>query len=81
MTTHPIPSAADLLTEAATIAQDVALVAGMTAQQKLRGAVAAADQAYTAAVQAAVRGSGDWGAVQKDNHVFMQARNAAMEPS
>lgn len=43
MTTHPIPSAADLLTEAATIAQDVALVAGMTAQQKLRGLTASFD--------------------------------------
>lgn len=39
MTTHLIPTAADLLAEAATIAQDVALVAGMTAQQKLRGLV------------------------------------------
>jgi hypothetical protein len=81
VTTHPIPSAADLLTEAATIAQDVALVTAMTAQQKLRGAVAAADQAYTAAVQAAVRGSGDWGAVQMAKHAYMQARNAAKEQS
>jgi hypothetical protein len=79
MTADPIPTAATYLAEAATIAAEVVLVTGMTAQQQLRGAVHAADTAYTAAVQAAVGGSGDWAAVQTAKHVFMQARNAEKE--
>lgn len=36
----------------------------------------AADRAYTAAVQAAVGGSGDWAAVQMAGQVFKQCRAA-----
>lgn len=74
-------TAADYLAEAAVIATEVALVVGVAAQQKLRGAVTAADDAYTAAVKAAAGGSGDWAAVQAAKHAFMQARNAAKEQS
>jgi len=39
----------------------------------------AADAAYTAAVQAAVSGHGDWTAVQVAGHAVRQARSAKKE--
>lgn len=41
-----------------------------------RTALAAADDAYTAAVQAAVAGHGDWATVQVAGNVVRQARSA-----
>ena len=72
-------TAADYLALAAELATETALVTAVTAQQQLRGAVAAADIAYTDAVRAAVQGSGDWAAVQVAGNVFKQCRAAIKE--
>jgi hypothetical protein len=72
-------TAADYLALAAELATETALVTAVTAQQQLRGAVTAADIAYTDAVRAAVQGSGDWAAVQVAGIAFKQARAAIKE--
>jgi hypothetical protein len=77
--TVSIMTAADYLALAAELATETALVTAVTAQQQLRGAVTAANNAYTAAIQAAVGGSGDWAAVQVAGNVFKQCRAAIKE--
>jgi hypothetical protein len=72
-------TAAELNAEADVLERETALVTAVTAQQQLRGAVAAADIAYTDAVRAAVQGSGDWAAVQVAGNVFKQCRAAIKE--
>ncbi len=44
-------------------------------------ALTAADDAYTAAVQAAVSGAGDWEAVKVAGHAVRQARAARTGPN
>ena len=68
-------TAADLQALSATLADDIAQARGTAAQTQLMGLVAAADAAYTAAVQAAVGGSGTWGDVQQAGIVYKQVRS------
>lgn len=53
-----------------------AAVAKILTRKRLTEESAAADRAYTAAVEAAVGGRGTWQAVQAAKHVYKQARAA-----
>ena len=65
----------DYPTLGANLARETTRIQGMTAQVILRGAVSAADRAYTAAIQAAVL-SGDWAAVQAAGTVSKRCHKA-----
>jgi len=67
-------TAAELNAYSATLTTATAKVEGITEQAKLRGLVATADAAYTAAVVAAVGGSGTWGDVQQAGIVAKQVK-------
>ena len=64
----------DLTALSASLATETANVEGITERARQRGLIAAADAAYTAAVQAAVGGSGTWGDVQQAGIVAKQVK-------
>lgn len=69
-------TAAELNAYSATLTDSIAQAKGTTDQATLRGLIASADAAYTAAVVAAVGGSGTWGDVQQAGILAKSAKGA-----